>query len=226
MGISLGAHADFLFSDTGGSTGTVVQFESKFSDSTFFPGDTNVGANTVDFLPLGIDGMTMPSELIGTTGLGQADVICTLHCNSFAVGGANGHQLTGLEIKFSSGFAATTLIGNLDFGEGSAQIVAQDQFGNAFVDDLKSGQNFFRIDSVAGSGEVLTDVKIFEFALDPMTMTFGWNDFKQPRIEACVLRSGDPNACPTATSVPEPGMLAILGTALSGMWYLHRRRRA
>lgn len=71
--------------------------------------------------------------MIGTDGKGQADIVCTSGCNTFSTGGANGAQLTGLEIKLGAGLGATEFIGNLDFGEGTANIQVSDQLGGAFT---------------------------------------------------------------------------------------------
>ena len=216
------ARADFQFLDTGGSTGTVIQFEQHITapGTTSLFGDLNsTPLQTIDFLSLAPNGVGQGTENIGTTGSGQADVTCTANCGTDSTGGANGMQLTGLEIRLKAGLGALQFIGNLDFGEGSAFIVVQDQFGNAFVDVLGNGQNFFTINAI--NNEVITDIKIFEDIPDPVTGQWGWNDLKQPRIGGLCTIGVD---CPVSTAVPEPGTLAILGTALTGMWFLRRRR--
>src|SRR5215469_3168613 len=217
------ANANLVITAAGGSTGDVVQFEQHISAPGFpeIDGDTNKGANTVQFLNLNATATGYGPELLGTSGSGQADVTCVANCISDNKGGANGFQLDGMEIRMVAPIAATTMIFNLDFGEGSVAIVAQDNFGNLFTDTLKNGSNFFRVDAVAGSGEVITVVKIFENAPDPSSGFFGWNDLKQPRILACTENVD----CPTQTSVPEPTPVAMLGVGLLGMGMIRLRKR-
>jgi hypothetical protein len=204
------ANATLVITAAGGSTGDVVQFEQHTSNQGTISGDTNKGANTVQFLNLNRNGSTYGPEEIGTTGAGQADIICTANCNPFSQGGANGAQLTGLEIRMVAPVAATTMIFNLDFGEGIVGIVAEDNFGNIFTDTLTQGSNFFRVDAVSGTNEAITDVKIFE-SVQNGTQQFGWNDLKQPRILACTLGV---DCQVQQTSAPEPASLALLGVGL------------
>lgn len=218
LAVPVAAHADFIFSPTGGSTGDTIQFESHFTNQTSFFGDTNHGANSVQFLTLGSNGTPTTTQLIGTNGEGQADVICTSNCNTFSQGGANGAQLTGLEIKPGIGFAFTEFIGNLDFGEGTTFIRVSDQLGATFTYTLGNGSNFFKINAI--NNEVITDIKIFEDTTSGGE--FGWNDLKQPRVTLCTEVSS--TSCTPLVNAPEPSTIAVLGAGLLGLIFLKKRR--
>jgi hypothetical protein len=213
------AQAELMITAAGGSTGDVVQFEAKFANLPNFTGDTNKGANTVEFLNLNASGTGYGPQLIGTDGQGQADIVCTGDCVSDNTGGLNGHLLNGLEIKLPAPIGATTMIFNLDFGVGSVAIVAEDNLGNLFSHTLGPGSNFFRVDAVANTNEAITDVKIFEAGTGAGGF-FGWNDLKQPRIAACTLGVD----CRVAPA-PEPTSIAVLGVGLLGLGCLARTRK-
>jgi hypothetical protein len=220
------ANATLIIQQAGGSTGDVVNFETIQTNVGFptpLTGDTNKGANTVDFFNLNSTGTGYGPQLIGTDAKGQADVVCNSNCVNYSQGTFNGHLLNGMEIKMTGTTAADTMIFNLDAGIGSVAIVAQDNFGNKFTDTLKNGSNFFRVDAQPGTGEAITDVKIFENAVDPTTGVFGWNDLKQPRILACTI-GVDCNGSPDL--VPEPASLALLASGLLGLGFAYRRRRS
>jgi PEP-CTERM motif len=220
-GVALGglapAHATILFSPTGGSTGDVVQFESQFAGQTAFFGDVNQGATPVEFNT--IAGALNGETGIGTNGKGQADIVCSTGCGTDAKGGANGMQLTDLEIKITGGFAVTKFIGNLDFGEGTANIKVTDQMGAVFNYTLGNGQNFFTLTAI--NNEVITDIQITESAPDNHG-DFGWNDFKQPRVEGVCTLVG--TTC-TPVSTPEPASIALLGLGLLGTAAAASRKR-
>jgi hypothetical protein len=114
----------------------------------------------VQFLSLSSTRTGPGNELISTNGQGRADIICTSNCGTDSTGGANGSQLTGLEIKLGSGFGASQFIGNLNFGEGAAAIQVSDQLGVTFNYVLGNAQNFLTLD--AANNGVITDIKIFE----------------------------------------------------------------
>src|SRR5262252_3558647 len=185
------AKADIIFTpgNNPGANEENILFQQKFNDLTNFLGHTNQTNAPILFDIFSPNAATQlsPAETgIGTNGIGQADIICNIGCNTFSAGGANGAQLTDLEVKLGQGFGATDFIGNLDFGEGTARIQVTDQLGAIFAFDLGNGQNFFTLNAI--NGEVITDIQISELLPDPQTGTFGWNDFKQPRISGvCAL---------------------------------------
>jgi hypothetical protein len=214
------AHADIMFSPTNSPSGNEenILFQQKFTGVTSLIGHTNQTDVPITFDE--ISGAKNGQTDIGTNGVGQADIICTAGCGTFAGGGANGMQLTDIEIHVGSGFGATDFVGNLDFGEGTAQIAVTDQMGATFDYMLGNGQNFFTL--TASNAEVITNIQITESAADS-NGNFGWNDLKQPRISGVCTLVG--TTC-TAIDVPEPGSLALLGTALFGLGMIYRRRQS
>jgi hypothetical protein len=216
------AHADIIYQTGNNPQGNEqeIQFEAGLTGITNFMGDTNMSNSPIEFnlIPGAYHGETD----IGTVGQGQAAIICTAGCGTYAVGGANGHQLTDLEIKLGQGLGATDFIGNLDYGEGWANVQVMDQLGNTFNYQLGQGQNYFTITAI--NNEVITDIQITEDLADTgMGNPFGFNDFKQPRISGlCVLTSS--GSCRTIP-VPEPSSLALLGAGLfAAGWFSMRKK--
>lgn len=217
------AQADFIFTP-GNNPGPLeenILFQSKYFDITSFIGhsnQTNVPINFNLLTGLQINGLGYGETGIGTNGVGQSDIICTLLCGPYAQGGANGQQLQDLEVSLGNGFGATDFIGNLDFGEGTALITVSDQLGGSFGFTLGNGQNFFTINAI--NGEVITDIKITEFAPDA-NGNFGWNSFKQPRISGlCRLQGASCQSIP----VPEPSSLAIFGAGVFAFGWFNRKK--
>jgi hypothetical protein len=216
------AHADILYQTGNHPQGNEeeIQFEAGLTGVTNFMGDTNMTNSPVEFNLIGSLTGTYGETDIGTQGQGQAAIICTAHCGTYAQGGANGMQLTDLEIKLGTGFGATDFIGNLDFGEGTANIQVLDQLGNTFNYTLGNGENFFTI--TASNNEVITDIQITEAA--GSTQPFGWNDFKQPRISGLCRIIPGTTVC-RAIPIPEPSSLALLGAGIfAAGWFTTRRK--
>jgi len=213
------AHATIIFTpgNNPGATEENILFQSKYTGVTSFIGHTNMTGVPIlfDLVPGALNG-----ELsFGTVGVGQSDIVCSAGCGTDNQGGANGSQLTDLEIKLAPGFGATDFIANLDFGEGTFTISVLDQMGANFDFDLTNGQNFFTLNAI--NGEVITDILISGKAVDG-NGNLGFNSFKQPRISGLCTLQG---ATCTAIPVPEPSSLAIFGAGILAVGWLKGRKK-
>ena len=145
---------------------------------------------------------TLTGQTLQQTAQGQADIF-----------NLAGTPLTSMETSIP-GFGFTDFIMNPNNGTGTALVTATDNMAQTFTYMLGPGQNFLTIVAVAGSNEVITDVKIQQ---NPGTTGFGFNDFKQPRVSGvCTLGTTGCTPVVFPPVVPEPASLAILGSALVG----------
>jgi len=166
---------------------------------------------------VGVTFATLTGQTLLQNASGQADIYCSANCID---GGKSNtaSQLNSLNITVASGYGATDFIGNLNFGEGTAQIAVTDQTGATFDYLLGNGQNYFTLTAI--DNEVITNIQITEATNS--TNPFGWNDFKQPRISGlCTLTDG---TC-TPILTPEPAALTLFATALFALGYFVRRRK-
>ncbi len=159
------------------------------------------------------------SSLTGETLLqmakGQADIYNSALCPP----PKNNHcDLTSMDFKLAPGFGFLDFIMNLQNGTGHALVTVLTE-GSTFSYELGNGQNFLTI--VASAGEVMTEIQV---TADPaFTGTFGFEDFKQPRISGvCTIGA---TGCTPVPIVPEPGVPALLGIALLALVAVRRRPR-
>jgi hypothetical protein len=230
----LAAHATIIFDGDPGPAlpgqEEVVQFES----GALTPGLVQIGDSNRTNTPVQFDtnftagvgslGGDGTNQFIVTQGIGHSNLVCDptgpTPCLADNTGGANGAQLTSMEIKpFNTNTAFGDLLANLDFGEGTANIYVKDNMGNNFSFALGNGQNKF---SLTGTlGEVITDVQITMTTPSPS----GFNELKEVDISgACTITA--PGTCQPIPPVPEPTSVAVLGVGLLGLGFAYRRRRS
>ena len=200
MSIASGAQATIIFDPTPAGTGNNVVFNQQppaQSGTTVF-GNINDPNNTlVQF---------QSTQTLVTPAQGQSRIE------------SNPDNILNNLITTIPGFATTQAIFNLDAtADGSAAIIAGDQFGNFFNFNLPlsgSGQNFFTLTGTAG--ELIFGVGIFS--------NVGLGDVSQ-------VRFGDTFAVPPGTTpfqVPGPvagaGLPGLL-IACGGLLAWARRRR-
>lgn len=152
------------------------------------------------------------SSLTGQTlnqvhGQGQADIFNNTNPTGGTVNCATNVNLCLTSMDFHlEGFTFGDFMVDLNFGVGTATIIATDNAGAVFQFELGPGQNFFSL--LAIDGQTITDVQVFAPG--------GFNDFKQPRVS---------ELAPTTTRLPEPGSLALLGSVLGAIGITARKRR-
>jgi hypothetical protein len=226
-------HATIVFDPTPGPALPGQEENVIFEAPDLVPGLVQIGDTNQTQTPVIFDtnflkgagslGGAGTSQFLVADGIGHANLICTTGgtpCNPTSAGGANGAQLTSLEMKPAAGFGWGDAQMNLDFGEGTANIFVADNMGNNFSFTLGNGQNKFNL--LGTMGEVITDIQVTQLA-STAGQNFGFNMLKQPDIsDVCTLTST--GTC-TPILTPEPGSLAMLGVGLLGLGFVASRKR-
>jgi hypothetical protein len=182
---------------------------------------TSLDNGEVDHSGAAVSFDSLTNQLLNQQAKGQADIFCALNCTNN--GGNESSQLNSIEMKAgkdANGIltAWTDAIINLDFGIGTAHVVATDNLGGTFNFDLKNGENFLTMVVVPGTNEFITDIRV-----TGVGTPFGFNSFKQPRVSGvCELVSA--TSC-SPIETPEPASLGLLGLGLLGTVAFSIRKR-
>jgi hypothetical protein len=161
----------------------------------------------VDHTGIGAIFTSLTGQTLTQVAQGQADIFNATNPNGGNVNCATQLSLclTSMDFHLANFLGFGDFMVNLVSGVGTATVIANDNQGNTYTFTLGPGQNFFSL--LAIDGQSITDVKV----LAPG----GFNDYKQPRVSEV-----------QGVTLPEPGVLLLLGTVLGAVGMTSRKRAA